>query len=403
MIGLFYGQEGFRHLINSIRGVESGQPDNAALLQHFEQAVRATYPLEGNEDPLNFFEDHLTHANETVNYVIGKVFPAEAAHIGLRDPVSFFSSDPVPYLNSLSDGRDPIKQFEYIRLLNVAHVNALIHPRSRARIVREKLGQISQLQEEHFFDPQYPGTETIYALGTHDIDTNALTSELLFTKQPIAPLGHEDDNLKIHKFAARWEPTVGCMAAQTARIKGHAEAAVKALAEAMSEGGRVDSDKAIRDFYGQLFVIMGSGATRDLFMERYADFIEQSYPGASLDEDHSIGNGRGQSKKMKFKRLQIGLPGMPVKMETMFQTAEEYITGKQELGTPDPATGFLNGPCHDVYELRRLETVVKQCIFPQSIYPQLTDEYVHEQILKQMNNKAEEARLSSEYDYSRRK
>lgn len=363
----YYGPKGLWLVNRSYVDSRFNVDQIAKSIDHsFLNRVRLRFGLSSPEHAYDFYMNQMRTANKSVSYVLSESLPPGYVDVyGLRNEVVLHNGPTERLMRSVSSYQDEIEQFELVRQLVLAGISSEIEARTRRSKPYERLYQMQNLFNRHFFNRDGKNTTHLVTLhALHANDTNEYLEPVLNTDYMAHSFPSSANNhIKYHRFQARSSNVVGNVLTQP-RKKRDEVALVKAVDKSRHNNGIVDISKHVQDPLGILFVALddveiGNNNSRDELYEQITNLVASDV-GATLEDDNKINTVRSSSQFIPWKRVNVKHAKYEDPVELIFFSAADYINYHFNVG--DGST-----VAHSLYEIDRSQRVFSE-YFPQHIY-----------------------------------
>lgn len=215
--------------------------------------------------------------------------------------------------------------------------------RSGNGVLGTELIQLEYLLDERLYQRGVNPTKALYAY--HEQGTNRVRKVVGRISEPASA----NEEIKAHELQFRVVPGIGKVL--TKRREKNLVAATKKACSIAALGDGVIRAETVKDLMG--IEMVSRAQDRDNLMENIVTIIKGEYKlkDEDIKEDHVTEKDRGQGG-VRFKRLQISLPGFATALEWKFETYTGFLNGQVEVGRMGD-DGFLQGRAHALYKLRR--------------------------------------------------
>ncbi|HRN69925.1 MAG TPA: hypothetical protein PLS49_01960, partial [Candidatus Woesebacteria bacterium] len=363
----YYGPKGLWLVNRSYVDSRFNVDQIAKSIDHsFLNRVRLRFGLSSPEHAYDFYMNQMRTANKSVSYVLSESLPAGYVDVyGLRNEVVLHNGPTERLMRAVSSYQDEIEQFELVRQLVLAGISSEIEARTRRSKPYERLYQMQNLFNRHFFNRENKSTTHLVTLhALHDNDTNEYLEPVINTDYMAYSFPNsENTHVKYHRFQARSSNIVGNVLTQP-RKKRDEVALIKAVDKSRRNNGIVDISKHVQDPLGILFVALddvenGNNSSRDALYEQITNLVSSDV-GTELEDDNKINTNRSSSQSIPWKRVNVKHSKYEDPVELIFFSAADYINYHFNVG--DGST-----VAHSLYEVDRSQRVFTE-YFPQQIY-----------------------------------
>ena len=346
-------------------------------------SIKRRYSLPDSSDPRDFYMQQQKQAIGVIGH-IGSVLPELGQELELKDEISLLSDSPSDLFRLASLPEDVIDQtlaYEVHRHLLLSVISGLVNARTLNGRLRTVLSDVHrQFNAQLFEGPEGAGTR-LNLTSIHDDETNEVVG-FPEHSQRIPPTAH----VKRSSFLLRRISDIG-LVYTSPRKKDDDNAILKSLAKAVNNGGKIDMD-TVRDEIGMMFVLMSDSTDTEKLADRVLSVAAEGLRKIiHVESDNKVDIDHGQSAEIRMSRRQVWFEDMQVPLELMFFDRENYLNSQLEVGRRDPQTGLFEGRAHELYDLRRVSSVLP-LLYPEVVYGVDLQPIV----VRRMKQKAEELR-----------
>jgi hypothetical protein len=367
------------------------------------QAVAEQY--DPSFDPKTFDLAQARNANSVINYALGHAAPRLRGVLGLKTEQGQVITKPERAFRFRFGDVHPRSQWEQRRQDLLKVLTGEFDTYIRISGIERHLENASEIIDTNLFSGlEGESTRRDFSI-IYDKTTNEVRRiyDLAHYEKYRIPYDPETERVDDLPLEMRQFKESGLYALFDPRIKDIPAAVVKSLKKALGRKYETDPTKDhdptiypledAKDVLGMKFVVdTGANGVVD---ETEADQIAMralfqvfdvlvdgglSATIVDVEEDHDTNGTADQSKKVKYKRIQVKAMGdnnLPITFEIMVQTLKDYLNGERMIGNINPDTGRRDGPWHDGYNTERLllrndevqtSQSVLNLLWPSSIY-----------------------------------
>lgn len=361
--------------------------------------LRDYYPLLNGQDSEQFrntIESIFSTANEVINTIrnIGLPNKKHKRHtLDLLETTKIAPTNMLMFLKNLYNTENVTPRFihEEIRQKVIALLCYEFMNSKYLSDMRQQISDIAYLLQNHVYEGKKGQLTEVTNYGIHDNQTNQvveLYDNIDEARTAVEKMGVNEFHIKEHSELCRLVPNFGYVVSNC-REKTVTSSVIKAIAKAINGEkksseeyplekpllhleNKISIKEAITDFLGSLFVV--DDGKSEIFMQFIIDFLKSHYPNMTYKEKHQVGTtgNRGQSKKVKFKRILVKLHNEnSPEIEMMFYDKKDFINSEYGIATreEDGSLNYNDAQAHELYQQRRIVKVAR-FLFPSKIYGQ---------------------------------